>query len=72
MRTVSVVHNVFKTENNALYTIPVYKESKKKAVSQEKSRLTAFCVRFGHNVVLTITHLQERWMVKLLVKLWDC
>ena len=42
MRTVSVVHNVFKTENNALYIIPVYKESKKKAVSQEKSRLTAF------------------------------
>lgn len=42
MRTVSVVHNVFKTENNALYIIPAYKESKKKAVSQEKSRLTAF------------------------------
>lgn len=59
MRTVSVVHNVFKTENNALYIIPVYKESKKKAVSQEKSRLTAFGVRFGHNVVLTITNLQE-------------
>ena len=59
MRTVSVVRNVFKTENNALYIIPAYKESKKKAVSQEKSRLIAFCVRFGHNVVLTITHLPE-------------
>ena len=59
MRTVSVVNNVLKTENNALYIIPVYKESKKKAVSQEKSRLTAFCVRIGHNVVLTITNLQE-------------
>ena len=65
MRTVSVVHNVFKTENNALYIIPVYKESKKKAVSQEKSRLTAFCVRFGHNVLLTITHLRELWTQKL-------
>lgn len=42
MRTVSVVHNVFKTENHALYIIPAYKESKKKAVSQEKSRFTAF------------------------------
>ena len=62
MRTVSVVHNVFKTENNALYIIPVYKGSKKKAVSQEKSRLTAFGVRFGHNVVLTITNLQEHWI----------
>ena len=70
MRTVSVVHNVFKTENNALYTIPVYKESKKKAVSQEKSRLTAFCVRFGHNVVLTITHRREILTVKQAERFW--
>ena len=62
MRTVSVVHNVFKTENNALYIIPAYKESKKKAISQEKLRLIAFGVRFGHNVVLTIMHLQGRWI----------
>ena len=46
MRTVSVVHNVFKTENNALYIIPVYKESKKKAISQEKSRLIAFTTKY--------------------------
>ena len=69
MRTVSVVHNVFKTENNALYIIPVYKESKKKAVSQEKLRLTAFCVRFGHNVVLTIMHLPATLIVRRAVML---
>ena len=70
MRTVSVVHNVFKTENNALYIIPVYKESKKKAVSQEKSRLTAFGVRFGHNVVLTIMHLPATLTVRPAPRCW--
>ena len=41
-----------------------------KAVSQEKSRLTAFCVRFGHNVVLTITHLREILTVKQAERFW--